>query len=172
MKRKMTEIGTSLIFSSFFFSLFLFSFLSLPSLSIPNISRAKIPPTWWWWRGRGGGGSWIGASAVDPPALAYSRHGNVNLPGAVCTSLLAEARTEVSPSLWAIEWITDSLSTEPCGSAGTTLPPLHHLPRVSWLQRCERCRRPVWVVVCLVLFCCVALVQSRACARVCAKGLR
>lgn len=88
-------------------------------------------------------------SAIDPPALTYSRHGNVNLPGAVWTSLPAEAHTEVSPSLWAIEWITDSLSTEPCGSAASPPPPLHHLPRVSRLQRCERCRRPV---VCLVLF--------------------
>lgn len=171
MKRKMTEISTSLIFSSFFCSFSFFHFFRSPAFQFqtPLVQRFRRRGGG---GGRGGGGRGIGASAVDPPALAYSRHGNVNLPGAVCTSLPAEARTEVSPSLWAIEWITDSLSTEPCGSAGTTPPPLHHLPRVSWLQRCERCRRPVWVVVCLVLFCCVALVQSRACARVCAKWLR
>lgn len=129
-EKKMTEISTSGI---------------SPTLSISNISYAKM-------RGRrkGVGGF---SSCVDPPALGWRlsaclfRHGNVNLR-VLFGCLLGLRHIRVSPGLWAIEWITDSLSTELCGYRAPlvyTAFPLCQLQRQA--PRCES--------VGLCGFCCV-----------------
>lgn len=119
-EKKMTEISTSGI---------------SPTLSISTISYAKL-------RGRKkrvGGFS----SGVDPPALGWRlsaclfRHGNVNLR-VLFGCLLWLRHIRVSPGLWAIEWITDSLSTELCGYRAPlvfTAFPLCQLQRQA--PRCE-----------------------------------
>lgn len=138
MKRKMTEISTTRIFSFFV----PFSFFCPPAFqfqtSLVQRFRRRGGSGWWWVVGMG-----VKSRGLEQVVLTPSLPLSPSLVSFIPVTLMstswvpfgrlpqAESLTEVSPSLWVIGWITDSLSTEPCNSAAIHTHTDTHTVRVS-----------------------------------------